>query len=255
MRLDAADFRRYLEELRPTEVEQAMRFCEIPNRMTLLDLRAAVMGAGLETSAIIPWFDRKHTQEITSTMPARSNGTYPAATLEDLLATFVSVVARKPCMTQRPAVTLRPATAADEPPPPCLGQRSRDARGGLRPDPIAAEDHRRWLADRLRSTSGPPGRHGGRRAHRPDPAGPPRRWPGRDRHRGGTRGARPRIGHDLLRAALEERRDDALRPTGFVARIRPDNAASIALFTGAGFHPAGVTDVAGWRCLLYAADA
>jgi 2-polyprenyl-3-methyl-5-hydroxy-6-metoxy-1,4-benzoquinol methylase len=96
VRLDAADFRRYLEELRPTEVEQAMRFyAENLNRMTLLDLRAAVLGAGLEPLAIIPWFDRKHTQEITSTMLAEVQRTYPAATLEDLLATFVSVVARK----------------------------------------------------------------------------------------------------------------------------------------------------------------
>jgi RimJ/RimL family protein N-acetyltransferase len=160
-------------------------------------------------------------------------------------------------MTQRPAVTLRPATAADESLLLAWANDPVTRAAGFRPDPIAAEDHRRWLADRLRSTSGrllvgtagdvPIGqirldRHGDGRVEIGIAVAPEARGRG--------------IGHDLLRAALEEaRRDDALRPTGFVARIRPDNAASIALFTGAGFHPAGVTDVAGWRCLLYAADA
>ena len=53
-RLDAADFERYLRELRPTEVDQALRFYrESLNRMTLADLRAAVAAAGLELLALI----------------------------------------------------------------------------------------------------------------------------------------------------------------------------------------------------------
>ena len=63
------------------------------------------------------------------------------------------------------------------------------------------------------------------------------------------------VGHELLRAALNEaRRDDDLRPSGFLARIRPDNAASIALFTGAGFRHTGDVTIGTWRCLLYEAD-
>jgi 2-polyprenyl-3-methyl-5-hydroxy-6-metoxy-1,4-benzoquinol methylase len=96
-RLDAADFRRYLEELRPTEIDQAMRFYgESLNRMTLADLRHVVEGAGLELLAVMPWFERKYTQEVTPAMLAEVCRNYPGVTIDDLLATFVSVVARKP---------------------------------------------------------------------------------------------------------------------------------------------------------------
>ena len=47
----------------------------------------------------------------------------------------------------------------------------------------------------------------------------------------------------------------ACAPADFLARIRPDNAASIALFTGAGFTQTGEMTIGGRRCLLYEADA
>jgi RimJ/RimL family protein N-acetyltransferase len=60
------------------------------------------------------------------------------------------------------------------------------------------------------------------------------------------------VGHALLAAGLTAgMADPHLRPGVFVARIRPDNAASIALFTGAGFVPVGEDEVAGIRCLVY----
>jgi RimJ/RimL family protein N-acetyltransferase len=60
------------------------------------------------------------------------------------------------------------------------------------------------------------------------------------------------IGRALLAAALEAGRDDdELAATGFVARIRPENAASIALFEGAGFRLATSTEVDGMACLVY----
>jgi 2-polyprenyl-3-methyl-5-hydroxy-6-metoxy-1,4-benzoquinol methylase len=96
-RLGAADFRRYLEELRPTEVDQAMRFYEDGlNRMTLADLRHAVEEAGLELVAMLPWNERKHTQQLTPAMLAEVRRNHPSATIQDLLATFVSVIARRP---------------------------------------------------------------------------------------------------------------------------------------------------------------
>jgi SAM-dependent methyltransferase len=96
-RLDPGDFRRYLEELRPTEVDQAMRFYEESlNRMTLADLRHAVDGAGLELVAVLPWNERKHTQQVTPAMLAEVQRNHPSATIQDLLATFVNVIARKP---------------------------------------------------------------------------------------------------------------------------------------------------------------
>ena len=96
-RLDADDFRRYLEELRPTEIDQAMRFYEESlNRMSLADLRGIVDDAGLELVAVMPWFERKQTQEATTVALAEVRRIYPSVTIEDLLATFVSVIARKP---------------------------------------------------------------------------------------------------------------------------------------------------------------
>src|SRR6185503_8186382 len=57
-------------------------------------------------------------------------------------------------MTDHPPVTLRPATAADEALLLVWANDVGTRAAGFRPDPISAEDHRRWLADRLGSASG-----------------------------------------------------------------------------------------------------
>lgn len=58
-RFDADDVERYLREVRPTEAEQALRFYhDSLGRMTLADLRYASAAAGLESVAIIPWYQR-----------------------------------------------------------------------------------------------------------------------------------------------------------------------------------------------------
>ncbi len=95
-RLDAADFERYVRELRPTELDQALRFYrESLNRMTLADLRAAVVGAGLELLALsrgsngVSW-------QASIPRPPRGAAPLPDRGLDDLLATFVAVVARRP---------------------------------------------------------------------------------------------------------------------------------------------------------------
>jgi UDP-2,4-diacetamido-2,4,6-trideoxy-beta-L-altropyranose hydrolase len=158
-------------------------------------------------------------------------------------------------MTEPPPITLRPATAADG---PLLLEWANDPvtrAAGFQPEPIAADDHRRWLADRLTSTSG-------RLLVGVDgdvPIGQIRL----DRHRDGrveigiavAAAVRGRgVGRRLLRLALDEaRRDEGLDPVAFIARIRPDNATSIALFTGAGFRRIGTTEVRGMPCLLYEA--
>jgi RimJ/RimL family protein N-acetyltransferase len=60
------------------------------------------------------------------------------------------------------------------------------------------------------------------------------------------------VGRELLDAALDAgRRDTSLAARRFVARIRPDNTASIALFTGAGFRPAGDDLCNGVPCLWF----
>ena len=96
-RLDAADFERYLRELRPTELDQALRFYrESLNRMTLADLRAAVAAAGLELVALVPWFERGLVASLDPSILPDVQRLYPTAVVDDLLATFVAVVARRP---------------------------------------------------------------------------------------------------------------------------------------------------------------
>jgi len=60
------------------------------------------------------------------------------------------------------------------------------------------------------------------------------------------------IGRSLLDAGLAAGlADPDLHIEDFVARIRPDNAASLALFVGAGFRLAGTDEVGGFACLVY----
>lgn len=100
-RLDGDDVERYLREIRPTEAEQALRFYRGSlNRMTLADLRSAISAAGLELVALIPWYQRSLLNEATGQALTEVQATYPDATIDDLLATFVAVVARRPVDAQ-----------------------------------------------------------------------------------------------------------------------------------------------------------
>jgi SAM-dependent methyltransferase len=101
-RLSDEDFERYVKELRPDEATQTLRFYrENLNRMTLADLRDAMARAGLEILAIIPWFERGLASRLTPSIMAEVRRTYPSAMLDDLLATFVTVVARLPTLDER----------------------------------------------------------------------------------------------------------------------------------------------------------
>lgn len=160
-------------------------------------------------------------------------------------------------MTDRPQVSLRLATADDEALLLAWANDPATRAAGFRPEPISRDDHHRWLAERLRTMSGrllvgmvgdlPAGqirldRSADGRVEIGIAVAPEARGQG--------------VGHELLRLAIDEaRREVGLRPSGFLARIRPDNAASIALFTGAGFTQTGEMTIGGRRCLLYEADA
>jgi hypothetical protein len=96
-RLDDGDVERYLREIRPAEVEQALRFYrESLNRMTRADLVAALDGTGFETMAILPWTQRSLIPQLTPDIVREVQRIYPTVRPEELLQTFVGVVARKP---------------------------------------------------------------------------------------------------------------------------------------------------------------
>jgi RimJ/RimL family protein N-acetyltransferase len=150
-------------------------------------------------------------------------------------------------------IALRPATAEDE--ALLLGWANDPATraAGFRPAEIAADEHHRWLTHRLSSPNGrlfigvrdgePVGQirldaDDGGRVEIGISVAPEIRGRG--------------IGRAMLAAAVEAgRADDALAATAFVARIRPGNAASVALFEGAGFRLATTTQVDGQPCLVY----
>jgi 2-polyprenyl-3-methyl-5-hydroxy-6-metoxy-1,4-benzoquinol methylase len=95
-RLDRDDVARYLDEVRPAEATQALRFFEESlNRMSLAGLRAAAEGAGFEVVALLPWADRSLTAGATPDVLADVVRIYPDVALMDLLATFVTIVARR----------------------------------------------------------------------------------------------------------------------------------------------------------------
>ena len=160
-------------------------------------------------------------------------------------------------MTSIGRVTLRPATKVDEALLLAWANDPVTRAAGFRPEPIPADQHAAWFADRLLSTTSrlligvaddvPVGqirldRLDSGRVEIGIAVAPEMRGRG--------------IGRILLRLGKDEaRRDPALGSTSLVARIRPENAASIALFTGAGFRLAGETRIRGYRCLIYEANA
>jgi RimJ/RimL family protein N-acetyltransferase len=123
---------------------------------------------------------------------------------------------------------------------------------GFAPGPIARDEHRRWLAGRLASTDDrlliatihgrPVGqvrldRLDDRRLEVGIAVAPDERGRG--------------VGGTLLRKAmLLARLDPGLAPTTFLARIRPTNEPSLALFQRAGFRLTGETEVHGMVCLV-----
>ncbi len=102
-RFDDADVERYVREIRPGEVDQALAFYRTSlNRMTIADLERAVADAGLELVAMVPWVDRRLVPTLAPDILAEVQRLHPSARATDLLATFVSVVARRPLAAAGP---------------------------------------------------------------------------------------------------------------------------------------------------------
>ena len=95
-RLTAADFERYLDEVRPAEKGLALAFYHNNlNRMTLSDLQRHVADAGFTPLSVLPWSKRKHLELVTKDVLRQCVDVYPPATLADLISPVVWVLLQK----------------------------------------------------------------------------------------------------------------------------------------------------------------
>lgn len=150
-------------------------------------------------------------------------------------------------------ITVRATTEADAERLLAWANDPATRAAGFHPLSIDAAEHERWLAARLASTSsrlfiGLDGaRPVGQVRLEADDAG---------RVEVGISVAPEARGRGIGRALLEAGlaagiADTTLHVVVFVARVRPDNAASVATFRGAGFQLARAEDVAGVPSLVY----
>jgi RimJ/RimL family protein N-acetyltransferase len=150
-------------------------------------------------------------------------------------------------------ISVRPATAADADRLLDWANDQVTRATGFYPATIDAATHVRWLDERLSSPASRLyiGLEDGR------PVGMVRLGAEADgRVEVGISVAPDSRGRGVGRAMLEAGlsaglADPDLDVAVFVARIRPENAASIALFGSAGFEPTGTDTVAGTPCLVY----
>ena len=155
-------------------------------------------------------------------------------------------------MPDGPAVRLRPATLDDADLLLAWANDPVTRTSGFHPRPIAPDEHRAWLETQLGATATrlyiglagavPIGQL--RLARGPDDrtelsisVAPEARGRGFGRHL---------LAAGLLAAGA----DPALAGTTLIARVRPQNRASLALFHGAGFAELDRTTVAGQPCLV-----
>jgi len=95
-RLHAADFERYLDEIRPKEKEVALSFYRNNlNRMTFSELEHQVEQAGLTLLSLLPWYSKNDLSLVTPHVLGQCKHVYPSAELADLIAPTVWVLLRR----------------------------------------------------------------------------------------------------------------------------------------------------------------
>jgi SAM-dependent methyltransferase len=95
-RLQAADFEKYLEEIRPSEKSVALSFYRNNlNRMTLSELEHYVQQSGLSLLSLLPQWMKNHLTLVRSESLSQCNRVYPSAELIDLISPTVWVLLRK----------------------------------------------------------------------------------------------------------------------------------------------------------------
>jgi SAM-dependent methyltransferase len=95
-RLNAADFERYLDEIRPGEKSVSLSFYRNNlNRMTLSELKLYVQKAGLTLLSLLPWCSREHLAAVSSENLSQCKRVYPSVELMDLISPTVWILLRK----------------------------------------------------------------------------------------------------------------------------------------------------------------
>lgn len=96
-RLDAGDFHRYLEEVRPREAVVAGGYYDFNlNRMTIADCERHGRAAGLETVALILWPDRGHLGMVSGEILCQARALFPTLSITDLITPVLWLLQRKP---------------------------------------------------------------------------------------------------------------------------------------------------------------
>lgn len=95
-RLTAEDYKRMIEESRPSEIIPTMRFYENAlNRMTLEMLKYHLEDAGLNIISITPFSNIEHAKIVTTDILTQSQHVHKTLTLSDLISPYVWVLAQK----------------------------------------------------------------------------------------------------------------------------------------------------------------
>lgn len=95
-RLSDDDFEKYYDEFRPEQKDVSLSFFKNNlNRMTLSQLKDALLENGLEPISIIPWYNKEDQAALTITMLNQCKKIHPTVEHVDLVAPIVWVLCKK----------------------------------------------------------------------------------------------------------------------------------------------------------------
>lgn len=95
-RLSAADFERYLKEIRPDEASVSLSFYKNNlNRMSIIELKQNVEQAGLSLLSVFPFISRMQQQHVSHDVFSQCKRVYPSVELIDLISPTIWVLIQK----------------------------------------------------------------------------------------------------------------------------------------------------------------
>lgn len=96
VRLDAKDFRKYVENMRPNEKDVAISFYDNNlNRMTIYQLTNFLQKEGLRPLSILPFCSKEHLSLMTQEAFSQCQRIYPSTEIVDLISPSIWVLVKK----------------------------------------------------------------------------------------------------------------------------------------------------------------